>query len=191
MKLALGVLLLLPLAAGADQIFLDYEGTVSYDNPELDSQHSYTVGDHVAGRLVIDTAVAQPSSGGPNSASWTPTAASYQPPYPGLVFVPPGIGDGYDSYDSVAICKHCVADGAGGFLDHLAVSDDQFTVDVFKHDFFHSLGLEQSFDLTTADVSGPGEGLSAWQIFRGEVGRAWTFTLSHLSMRPAKCFAHS
>jgi hypothetical protein len=191
MKLALGVLLLLPFAAGADQIFLDYEGTVSYDNPELDDSHEHAVGDHVAGRLIIDTAYGQGGllRGDPNHASYGPTAVSYEPPYPGFVFAPGG--DGYASYDSVDICKNCVADGAGGLLDHLAVSDDFFTVDVLKHDLFHSLGLEQSFNLTTADVSGPGEGLSAWQIFRGQAGRAWNFTLSHVSMRPGRCFAHS
>jgi hypothetical protein len=186
MKLALAVLLLVPLTGRANLIFVDYEGTVSYDNPDREIGGQYTVGDHVAGRLTIDTAVA---AGGPQSgnfADYGPNQASFNPPYEGFVTAPGGTG--YDSYDGVAICNGCVSDGAGGSLDYIRISDDLFTINVTNHDFIDNLGLKQSFDFTAADVTGPGESLSAWMGLRAEAGRAFEFVLSHVSMRPGQCF---
>jgi hypothetical protein len=187
MKLALGLLLLLPLTGRAELIFVDYAGTVSYDNPDPEIGGQHTVGDHVSGRLTIDTAVA---SGGPTSskvANYGPNQASFEPPYKGFVTAPGG--DGYNSFDSVSICNGCKSDGAGGWLDYIDIADDFFHINVTNHDFIANLGLKQSFDFTAADVTGPGESLSAWMGLRAEAGRAFELVLSHVSMRPGQCSA--
>lgn len=173
MKPLLGVLLVLPLTARAEVIYVDYEGAVAYD-ASADPAHRYSLGDHVAGRLTIDTAVA--------GISWK-TGVSYGDsdatnPFPRT----PNFVTGYNApadelplgYDSVSVGR-----------DSFFVTDDFFYISARKHDLVDT-STEPSFDITSDEVRGSGEELIAGFNPREVV---YGFTLSHLFVHPAECSA--
>jgi hypothetical protein len=193
-KLALGLLVALPLAAQADPIFVDYQGTVS-DILEVNIPHPvsdhYAVGDRVAGRLTIHPELAG-----------DPIPYNY-----GAILYGWGLQGNYDF----------VPDFVTGFLSHRGPGNDSLSTDPYAQGYY-SVGderavkttpnvifsgihitarvegllqgdrepLKQFFDLTTADLHSTADYLQA-VIYDG--ARDVFVTLSHLSVKPGHCSA--
>jgi hypothetical protein len=198
MKALLGILLLLPLTVRAEVFYVDYEGTLTDQvNLNLDELAKYPIGAHLSGRLRVDTLLAgDPVRSTGNEADYgfyfgdPSNPDTHSPDFiTGLFPVLPN-----DADDVATVCKGCRADGVGGMLDRIFLFDSpgkglSFELDVTKHGLVDNLSLAQSFDLTSQQVRKPGEGLMARFVLGIE--ESVGYTLSHMSMRPGKCFEHT
>ena len=199
MQAAARPLLLLPLlltvpfcASGADLITLEYEGTIT---EVLDAPPQYVVGDRIAGRLLIDRQLAR-------ARVDSPGAVTYESDNPDFVrgFWRPG-GDGFDrvffgdersitgidktidvfSAEDWLVSQNGSLDGASVFGLHARL-----------HDFLEGTSLDQGFELTSADVDEPHEGLAGGFRFSNLGPFPFvSFVLDRLTVKPGVCAAPS
>jgi len=195
----LPLLLVLPLTAagvervgrGADLVVVDYEGTIS---DVFEAPPQYVVGDRIKGRLFIDRQLGQSrSDGGPNQVAY----ASFNPAFVSGFW--PSSGDGFDGVDlsdeqsipgiERPIDGFSVEDWSvpqGGSLDGARV----FSLNARLYDFLEGTGLDQSFELTSADVDEPNETLSGGFRYSNLGPFAFvSFVLDKLTVKPGRCLA--
>jgi hypothetical protein len=188
------LLVLLPVAgAQADLIGVQYEGTVTEVGDGVISgggrTFTYAVGDPIAGLLMIDPSLRR-------IASSTPTYTSYDSRYTGFVTgIFPVFGLPQEEFDPES--------GDGVFVAHNSGIDDFSVQDVFiqaNEVIYFWIGarapgilndndIHQSFELTAADVGEDGYLYG----FINDVNQGWNtikFTLSRLTVKPGRCFAH-
>jgi hypothetical protein len=174
-------------------LVVDYEGTI--DSATFDS--SYTVGERVAGRLVVDTELAgndwdpQPDvgwwGGGPSPPEeWPDFVTGFNP------FDPAGMNDNLRIVNDLIL-----RDGRQTSLDVFAVSDDLYwgraallTLDVRLHGLLDDAGIDQSFEVTSADVDEADESLFGEVRKPGDNQDSGAgFLITHLTVRPGRCLA--
>jgi hypothetical protein len=191
------VLLTLPLTSHAvpiteNALVVDYEGTIS-DVRETPAE--YTVGDRIAGRLLIDPRVPwylpEPQP---------PTQAGYFSDDPD--FVRGFWQRGGDGFDRLFIANEVPRDGADRLIDVFSVDDvyvsgggsgdgaRRFTLTAILHDMLDDVSLDQSFEVTSADVDQPQEFLSG-RIAWSSIGpfSLVDFVIDRLTVRPGRCVA--
>jgi len=197
--LLLPLLLVLPFTAagveraraGADLVAVEYEGTIT---EVFEAPPQYVVGDRIKGRLFVDRRLAQPrSDSSPNRVTYI----SFDPAFVGDFW--PSSGDGFDRVDvsdeqsipgiERPIDGFSVEDWSvseGGSLDGARV----FTLSARLYDFLDGTGLDQSFELTSADVDEPNEDLSGGFRY-GNLGpfAFVSFVLDRLTVKPGHCSA--
>jgi hypothetical protein len=191
MKTALAVLFVWPvLGLRAEPIVVEYEGTIS----EVIDTPGYAVGDRISGRLSIDPALAFPDS------DPRPEAADYRSNSPAFVsgFMPSfGLG-----FDEVGIGKNVVGiQGIDGPIDFFSVTDwfvsesgsqdagRMFSLEARARGFLDDTRLDQSFELTTADIDESVEDLSGSFDFNILGESLVRFVVSRLTVKPGRCFA--
>jgi hypothetical protein len=195
----LPVLLALPFTAagvervsgGADLVVVDYEGTIS---EVFEAPPQYVVGDRIKGRLLIDRQLAQlRSDSSPNQAAYTSGSPD---------FVTGFWRRGGDGFDEVSLGKDVSVEGADKPFDYFSVEDwivipnasldsaSVFTVSARLHDFLGGTSLDQSFELTSADVDEPNEDLRGGFRFSSIGPFAFvSFVLDKLTVKPGHCLA--
>jgi hypothetical protein len=187
----IAALLCAPLAASAQTLLVEYQGTVSsIERSPLAEAPPYAVGDSVSGRLIIDAALA------PRDTAADPLLGRYSSGGAGIDFIlgptrsaGPGSGDlvlVYDDWSSADAAPH------DGILirDQSIGTDGEFNLvlglqrpNVLGQLFFDD-GLAQSF------VAEPEAGVSLWGFIErgfGELWRAVSFTLERFSVTPGVC----
>lgn len=176
--------------AYAVPLIVDYEGTISEVS---DAPPEYVVGNRIAGRLLIDPSVpwyiSDPS---PNGASYFSDDPSFVSGFW------PSSGDGFDR---VFVGDEIVRDGGNGPIDVFGVADwlvgtnasqdggRQFSISAYVHGFLTSTTLDQSFELTSADIDESDEGLIGGINFRIDLPSFVRFGIERLSVRPGRCSA--
>jgi hypothetical protein len=187
MKAALAIVCLLPIVAESEILFVDYEGTVT----SVSHSPGYAIGDAVSGRLTIDTLLAPPDRNpSPNEA--------YYGVVSGYVATAPDFVTGYlteAGTDHVRVRNDVpwVGINYSTIMDVYFVSDDLFDgraegVDILARvrGLLDDDGIEQSFEVTSADVDDEGEGL--FGAIRTGYERGVGFLISRLSVKPGRCF---
>ena len=190
MKATLLLGLLLPVAAAqADLIGLQYEGTIASVGEGVlyggGRTFDYAVGDRIAGLLFIDPSLARAGS--------TPTT-TYDSSYTGFVsgifpvFGLPQKEFDPESGDSVYVAHNSTFDAFSvedGFIQ--ANTNIRFEIYAQAHGFLDNDELNQSFELTSADI---GEGGYLYGSIN-EVNEVWNrigFAISRLTVKPGRCF---
>ena len=179
------------VSGGADLVVVDYEGTIS---EVFEAPPQYVVGDRIKGRLSIDRQLAQRrSDSSPNQAAYT----SFNPAFVSGFW--PSSGDGFDRVglsdeqsipgierpiDGFSVEDWSVSEG--GSLDGARV----FSLGARLYDFLDGTSLDQSFELTSADVDEPNETLSGGFRFSNLGPFAFvSFVLDKLTVKPGRCSA--
>jgi hypothetical protein len=189
----IAALLCAPLAANAQQLLVEYRGTVSsVDRAELAEPPPYAVGDAISGTLLIDAALAPP-----DTSSRDPQLGRYSSGSAGTDFVlgptraaGPGTGDlvlVHDNWGSAL-------DPApyDGFLirDQSIGTDGEFNLVLGMQrpnllgQLFFDDGLAQSFAVE------PEPGTTLWGYIERGFGELWrmvSFTLDRFSVTPGVC----
>jgi hypothetical protein len=187
-------LLCAPCALNAQQLLVEYQGTVSsVDRAELAEALPYAVGDSISGRLIIDTRLVPPD----NEAD-DPRIGRYSSGSAGLDFIlgptrPAGPGTGdlllvYDDWDSSSTGA---ATQDGIFIrDQSIGTDGEFSVALGMQrpnllgQLFFNDGPTQSFAVERES------GMDLWGYIErgfGELWRAVHFTLDRFSVTPGVC----
>src|SRR6185436_9116896 len=138
----------------------------------------YVVGDRIKGRLFVDRRLAQPrSDSSPNRVTYI----SFDPAFVGDFW--PSSGDGFDRVD---VSDEQSIPGIERPIDGSRV----FTLSARLYDFLDGTGLDQSFELTSADVDEPNEDLSGGFRY-GNLGpfAFVSFVLDRLTVKPGHCSA--
>jgi hypothetical protein len=194
-KSLVAALLCAPLAAGAQTLFVEYEGTVSsIDRGPLAEVPSYSVGDAIRGTLTIDAARA------PSDEVDNRQIGRYYGGSPGIDFIlgprdPAEIGsadlvvvyddwdpssDGSPREDGFLINDTSIGqDGASSLV--LGLRRPNLLGQLFSND-----GLLQSFEAK------PEAGANLWGYVERGFGEFWrivNFTLDRFSVRPGVCRA--
>jgi len=195
----LPLLLALPFTAvgvertgsGADLVAVEYEGTIT---EVFEAPAQYVVGDRIKGRLLVDRRLAQlRSDSSPNQATYTSSSPD---------FVTGFWRRGGDGFDRVSLGKNLSVVGADKPFDSFSVEDwlvipnasldsaSVFGVSARLHDFLDGTSLDQSFELTSADVDEPNEDLSGGFRFSSIGPFAFvSFVLDKLTVKPGRCLA--
>jgi len=186
----IAALLCVPSAATAQQLLVEYQGTVSsVDRAPLAEAPPYSVGDSITGSLIIDTRLAPPDKAG------DPQIGRYGSP--GLDFIlgprepgAPGSGDlllVYNDWDSSS-----TGTAQDGVLirDQSIGTDGEFTMVLGMQrpnvlgQIFENDGPVQSFAVEREP------GMDLWGYIErgfGELWRAVHFTLDRFSVTPGVC----
>jgi hypothetical protein len=179
------------VSGGPDLVVVDYEGTIS---EVFEAPPQYVVGDRIKGRLLIDRQLAQRrSDSNPNQAAYT----SFDPTFVSGFW--PSRGDGFDRVDlsdeqsiqgiERPIDGFSVEDWSvseGGSLDGARV----FSLNARLYDFLDGTSLDQSFELTSADVDEPNETLTGGFRYSNLGPFAFvSFVLDTLTVKPGRCLA--
>jgi hypothetical protein len=203
MRAALLLVLFLPLAtAYADRIGVQYEGTVTEvgEGPVYGGglTFDYAVGDRIAGLLFIDPSLATqryPTSSGAYYRSNSQSFVS------GIFrdFGPPQEELDPTSADEFGIGHNSIIEGIRGPVDDFYVQDGtvsgrnsevDFWIGARSRGFLKDAGTHPSFELTPADVSEGGY-LFGTIIDVNQGWNAIKFAVSHLAVKPGRCFAPS
>jgi len=191
--LLLPLLLTLPFAAYAvpipgTAILVEYEGRVT----EVSEAPNYAVGDSISGRLFIDQGLGSFGTIGPNEATYGSDNTEF------VTGFWPIFGDGFDR---VFIGNEVSRPSSTRPIDVFTVEDwfvltnasldsaQVFTVNAQVHGLTGSNKLtQQSFEVTSADVDEPGEGLSGGFRFSSIGPFAFvSFIIDRLNVKPNVC----
>jgi len=172
-------------------IVIEYAGRVSAvsDAPE------YSVGDRLAGRLLIDLSV--PWSINPDTPPNQRTYTSADPAFVRGFWIPGG-----DGFDTVFVGNDVARPGDDRPADIFGVRDlyvvqngsldgaRRFNLTATLYDLIDDARLEQSFEVTSADANEPNESLSG-RIMFSSIGPfpSVDVDLDWLSVKPGSCFA--
>jgi hypothetical protein len=191
-KQIIAALLCTPLAATAQQLLVEYQGTVSsVDRAELGEPPPYAVGDSISGRLIIDAALAPP-----DNLTLDPQLGRYSSGSAGTDFVlgptreaGPGSGDlvlVHDNWGDAATQPY------DGFFvrDQSIGTEGEFNVvlGLQRPNLLGQLlfddGLAQSFAVEREP------GTTLWGYIERGFGEFWrvvNFTLDRFSVTPGVC----
>jgi hypothetical protein len=185
-------LLCAPFAANADQLLVEYQGTVSSIDRALDAAPpAEAVGDMITGTLIIDTTL-----GPPDEMADDPRIGRYGSPGIDFILGPrppdaPGSGDLLVVYDDWV----WPTDGTGP-NDGILIRDQSIGIDGefnlvlgmqrpnLLSQLLSSDGLVQSFDVL------PEPGMDLWGYIERGFGEFWSmvsFTLDRFSVTPGSC----
>jgi hypothetical protein len=197
MQAARGVLLIpllvsLPFTAHAvpipgTAILVEYEGKITTVNEAPE----YRVGDSISGRLFIDPGAGVYSTVGLNEATYESDSIEF------VTGFWPMFGDGFDR---VFIGNEVSRAGSARPIDVFTVEDwlvstngsldgaQVFTLNAQLHGLLGSNKLNQSFEVTSADVDEPGEGLAGGFRFSSIGPFAFvSFLIDRLNVKPNVC----
>jgi hypothetical protein len=191
---AIAALLCVPCAANAQQLLVEYQGTVSsVDRAELGEALPYAVGDSITGSLIIDPRLAPP-----DAQADDPRVGRYSSGSAGLDFIlgptrpaGPGTGDLLLVYDGWDAASTGAAPQDGILIrDQSIGTDGEFSV-VLGMQRPNSLGqLFVNDGPTQSFAVEPESGMSLWGYIErgfGELWRAVHFTLDRFSVTPGVC----
>jgi hypothetical protein len=178
------------VGAGADLVVVEYEGTIT---EVFEAPAQYVAGDRIKGRLLIDRQLAQLRLDSPGSATYV----SDDPE-----FVTGFWRRGGDGFDRVFVGDQLSIQGIDKPIDVFSAEDwlvsqnasldsaSVFGLDVWLYDFLEGTSLDQSFELTSADVDEPHEHLNGGFRFSNIGPFAFvSFVLDRLTVKPGRCFA--
>jgi hypothetical protein len=187
------VLLAVPFGAAAgseDLISVEYAGTIT---EVLDAPTQYHVGERISGRLSIDPRMSWPRTETPGQTTYVATDPA---------FVSGFWNSSGDAFDRVFVGNEVLRTGTHKPVDIFSVEDvfvvqggsldgaRTFSVDAALFDFLGSDSLDQSFELTSADVDEPEESLSGGFRFSNLGPFAFVnFVVDHLKVTPGRCSA--
>jgi hypothetical protein len=174
----------------ANSLVIDYKGTIF----DVSEAPEYAVGDSIAGRLLVDLSI--PFDYDPGSSN-SRTYSSSNPDFVKGFWI--GGGDGFDE---LFIGNELARTGDDKLVDIFGVEDlwvsrngsldgaRRFNLNATLYDFLDGVGLDQSFEVTSADVDEPHEGLSGRIMFSSLGPFPFVdFVLDRLSVKPGRCFA--
>jgi hypothetical protein len=186
----------LPFAANADQLLVEYEGTVSSieRGSSLAETPPYAIGDRIVGSLIIDTTLAPRDSQSGDSQ----IGRYYDDSSPGLDFIlGPAQSTGRAPADFVIVYNDWEPPSSGAAReDGIIINDSSFGRDGdfnlllglqrpnLLGQLFSDDGLVQSFDAR------PEPGTTLWGYIErgfGELWRVVNFTLDRFSVTPGVC----
>lgn len=201
--LLLPLCLTLPVATAAadspvvepDPLVVEYEGRITEVSEDPAAPAEYVVGNSISGRLFIDRSVPRRAIDfGVDEVSYRSDA------HPSFVSgFWPSVGDGFDR---VSMANDIERPGIQGLLDRFSVEDwlvgrnasldsaQVFHVEATLHDFLDNVSLDQSFELTSADVDEPHESLTGG--FRDSNLGPFAFVrfaIDRLTVKPKHCLA--
>jgi hypothetical protein len=188
----IAVLLCSSLAANAQTLLVEYQGTVSsVDHAELGEPPPYAVGDSISGRLVIDASLAPPdnSIGDPRLGRYSSGSAGTDFVLGPTRVAGPGSGDLVQVHDDWGSADTAPYDG---FLvrDQSIGTDGEFNVvlGMQRPNLLGQLlfddGLAQSFAVEREP------GTTLWGYIERGFGEFWrvvNFTLDRFSVKPGVC----
>ena len=183
------VLFAAPAAAGGDDdlISVEYAGTIT---EVLDAPAQYHVGDRNSGRLLIDPQLSRTRTETPGQTTYVATDPA---------FVSGFWNSSGDAFDRVFVGNEVARAGTDKAVDIFSVEDwfvvqngsldgaRVFNVGATLFDFLDSDRLDQSFELTSADVDEPNESLSGGFRFSNLGPFAFVnFVVDHLKVTPGR-----
>jgi hypothetical protein len=194
------LLLALPFTAyagpiPADSLVLDYEGTILAVSEESPPPDGYAVGDSLAGRLLINRGVLYFSNVVGNGATYESADPEFVSGFwPAL--------SNLDGFDQVFIANELMRTGDTRPIDIFSVEDlfvtrngsldgaETLSIGAAVRGFLDNVSLDQSFELTQADVDEPEESLGG-MIRWSNLGPFpfVSFLIDKLSVKPGRCFA--
>jgi hypothetical protein len=185
MRALVAILLVLPIAAQAGKIFVDYDGTVEFVGG---SPPGYALGDRIAGRLIIDADLA-----GPDLLPDDPISGRYGAiPFPAASgqfvtgYWPPSVG-------SRDVDNFGIDDNPGQVRDFFVLEDAQddpvdglrrLALELSLRHIASGDDINQSFAVESDDPN-RGQHMFGFLVW---AGNQIQFALNKLSMRPEKCF---
>ena len=174
----------------ANSLVIDYEGTIF----EVSEAPEYTVGDSIAGRLLVDLSAVVGADSGPNTRRYSSIDASE--------FVTGFWIRGGDGEDGVSVANELLREGDDRPVDRFSVSDEYiitngsgdsamtFGLNATLYDFLGNLDIDQSFEVSSLDADQPHEDVSGFIRFSNFGPFPLVkFALDRFSVKPGRCFA--